>query len=195
MNKRVILVTGTPCTGKTTVAKRLTSKLDAFYINLTEFAKTHDLTIGKDETRKSIIIDEERMRAKLVESIETTEKNTIIVDGHYAAAVVPKSWVTRIFVLRRNPIELKKIMDKLGFSDIKLWENLASEILDVCLVEALQEYEREMVCELDITGKNVEVVVKEIQVVLDENKKCPVGHIDWLGTLETAGLLDNYLKV
>ena len=115
MNKRVILVTGTPCVGKTSVAQQLTAELNAFYINLTKFAEKHRLTLGEDKERKTIIVDEEKMRAKISETIEKTKKPNIIVDGHYAYAVVPKHYATHIFVLRRNPIELRKIMEKCGF--------------------------------------------------------------------------------
>ncbi len=195
MNKRVILITGTPCTGKTTVAKQLNEKLDALYINLTELAKTHSLIIGEDKTRKTAIIDEEKLCAKVTETIDASEKSMVIVDSHYAAAIVPRYYAPRVFVLRRNPVELRKFMEKRGFSETKLWENLSSEILDVCLVEALQKHEKERVCELDITGKPVEVVVNEILAVLNENKKCFVGQVDWLTMLEKDGLLDKYLKV
>ena len=195
MNKRVILITGTPCVGKTTVAQRLTAELDALYINLTEFAEKHRLTLGEDKERKTTIIDEEKMRTKISETIETAEQSTIIVDGHYAPAVVPKRYATRILVLRRNPIELRKIMEKSGFSGAKLWENLASEILDVCLVEALRDHEKEKVCELDITGKTVENVTRKIIAILDDRKKCLVGCVDWLGMLEKESITDEYLKI
>jgi len=195
MNKCVILITGTPCTGKTTVANELTAKLDALNSNLTDFATKNNLIIGEDKARNTTIIDEEKMRKKTGEIIAATEKITVIVDGHYSAAVVPKRYVTRIIVLRRNPVELRKFMEKRGFSNEKLWENLASEILDVCLVEALQEHAKEKVCELDITGKTVEAVVNEIIAFLDENKKCSVGHVDWLSLLEKDGLIDEYLKL
>lgn len=195
MNKRVILITGTPCVGKTTVAQHLTTELDALYINLTEFAEKHRLIVGEDKKRKTAIIDEEKMRAKISEIIDTTEKSTIIIDGHYAATVVPKRYATRIFVFRRNPIELRRFMEKCGFSDAKLWENLASEILDVCLVEALREHEKEKVCELDVTGKTVETISREILAILGNRKKCLVGCVDWLGTLEKENLIDEYLKI
>ena len=195
MNKSVILVTGTPCVGKTTVAQQLTAKLDALYINLSEFAEKHRLTLGEDKERKTIIIDEEKMRIKISETIDKTEKSNIIIDGHYAYAVVPKRYATRIFVLRRNPIELRKIMEKCGFSGAKLWENLASEILDVCLVEALREHDKEKVCEVDVTGKTVENVTREIIAILDDRKKCLVGCVDWLGMLEKKSVIDEYLKI
>ena len=195
MNKRVILVTGTPCVGKTTIACQLSKKLDALYVNLTEFAAKENLALGQDEKRKTTIINEDKMRKKIRETIDTTEKSNIIIDGHYAAAVVPKSHVTRIFVLRRNPVELRTFMEKSGFQGPKLWENLASEILDVCLVEALSEHEKEKLCELDVTGKTVENVVAEILAILASRKKCRVGCVDWLGMLERQGVLDDYLKV
>jgi adenylate kinase len=195
MSNQVILITGTPCVGKTTVAHQLSKELDALYVNLTELATKENLTMGKDEKRKNIIINEYKMRRKMREIIEKTEKSNVVIDGHYAAAVVPKSHVTRIFVLRRNPVELREFMEKCGFQGPKLWENLASEILDVCLVEALREHEKEKVCELDVTGKTVENVVTEILAVLDSRKKCRVGCVDWLGMLETQGVLDEYLKV
>ena len=193
MNKRVILITGTPCTGKTTTAKQLAAKLDAHYINLTDYAKTYQLTQGEDKERKTIIIDEEKMRTKLAETINAADKTNIIVDGHYAAAVTPADLVTHVFVLRRNPKELKQFMEKCGFEGIKLWENLSAEILDVCLVEAVLAQPGK-VCELDVTGKTVEAVVNEIMDVLEKGKKCYVGYVDWLGMLEREGLTDQYLK-
>jgi len=191
--KRVILITGTPCTGKTTTAKQLTQKLNAEYINLTDFAKAHNLILGEDKERQTTIIDEQAMRKKLKETIEKSNYANIIVDGHYAASVTSNSQVTNVFVLRRNPIELKEFMQKCGFSEAKLYENLSAEILDSCLVEAIQAQSGK-VCELDVTGKTVDENVAEILDVLDGTKKCHFGFVDWLGMLEREGLTDQYLK-
>jgi adenylate kinase len=133
------------------------------------------------------------MRKKLSETISSTNKADIIVDGHYASAVTPTELVTKVFVLRRNPKELKQFMEKCGFEGAKLWENLSAEILDVCLIEAVQ-MQQGKVCELDVTGKTVEAVVSEILDVLERGKKCFSGIVDWLGTLEREGLTDQYLK-
>jgi adenylate kinase len=195
MGKRVILVTGTPCVGKTFVARSLTSELDAFYVNLTELAVQENLISGKDEERGSMIVDENRMRHKIERLIEGSEKEDVVIDGYYAVNVVPKSLVAYDFVLRRNPVELRKFMEQCGFSGRKLWENLASEILDVCLVDALRVLDQEKVCELDITGKSVEETVDKILSVLSGHEKCYVGKVDWLGKLESEGLLDEYLKI
>jgi len=193
MNKRVILITGTPCVGKTTTAKQLSKKLNAEYINLTDFSKTYNLTLEEDTERQTTIIDEDAMQQKLKETIETAASANLIVDGHYAAAVTPPEQVTNVFVLRRNPKELKEFMQKCGFNEAKLYENLSAEILDSCLIEAIQTQSGK-VCELDVTGKTVEENVTEILEVLDKGKKCYAGIVDWLGMLEREGLTDQYLK-
>lgn len=195
MSRRVILVTGTPCVGKTSVARLLASKLDALYVNLTELAVRENLISGKDEERDSIIIDENRMRHKIREIIGDCDQDDIVIDGHYAVSVVPKKFVTYVFVLRRDPVELRKFMEQCGFSGRKLWENLASEILDVCLVDALNVHGERKVCELDVTGKSVEEVISEILDVLGGHKECHVGIVDWLGKLESEGLLGEFLKI
>jgi adenylate kinase len=194
MVKRVIVITGTPCVGKTTVARELTTKLGAYYVNLTEFAKQNNLISGEDEERHTSIVDEDKMREKLAESIETTPKTDVIIDGHYAPSVTPKDKVTMVFVLRRNPVELREFMVKCGFKDQKLWENMASEILDVCLVDALQAQDKQKVCELDISERTVKEVVDDLSAILAGRKKCRFGEIDWLGMLEAQGKLDVYLK-
>ena len=195
MSKRVILVTGTPCVGKTSVARLLASKLNAFYVNLTELALYENLISGKDEERGSIIVAENRMRGKIREIVENCDKSEVIVDGHYAVSVVPKELTTHVFVLRRDPVELRKFMEQCGFSGRKLWENLASEILDVCLCEALNVCENGKVCELIVSAKSVEQIVDDILDILNGSKECRVGVVDWLGKLESEGLLEEFLRI
>jgi broad-specificity NMP kinase len=195
MSKRIILVTGTPCVGKTAAARDLTVKLDALYINLTDLALRDNLVLGKDKKRDTIIIDEAKMRKKVCDVIQKTDKNNVVVDGHYAVNVVPKSLVTIVFVLRRDPVELRKHMEKCGFPEPKLMENLASEILDVCLVDALNAGHAGRTCELNVTGKKTEEIVKAMLNAIADPSKCCVGVVDWLGKLENEGLLDEYLKI
>ena len=196
MNKLVIVITGTPCVGKTSVARLLASKLDAVYVNLTELAVKNKLVIGADDKRGgSLIVDENGLKKAASKLIHETGEQNVVFDGHYAASVVPKKLVTHTFVLRRDPVELKSFMEKAGFSGNKLWENLASEILDVCLVDTLNAYGKRKVCEIDATGKSVEEVVEDILAVLNGSKRCRLGIVDWLGKLEKDGLLNEYLRI
>jgi adenylate kinase len=194
MVKRVILITGTPCVGKTSVARLLSSKLQALCVNLTDLALKEKLIQGKDKQRNSIIVDEDRMKKRLKKLITKSDKENVVVDGHYAVNVVPANLVSLVFVLRRDPVELRKLMEQSGFSDKKLHENLASEILDVCLVDGLNVVGQRKVCEVNTTGKSVEDVAHEIMLLLDNPGNCQVGIVDWLGKLEAEGVLDDYLK-
>ncbi|MGB8780772.1 MAG: AAA family ATPase [Candidatus Bathyarchaeia archaeon] len=195
MPKHVILLTGTPCVGKTSTARLLTVKLDALYVNLTDLAVRDKLVSGKDETRNTIIVDEPRMKKKIRSIIQKTDKKEVVIDGHYAVNVVPKELVTRVFVLRRDPVELRGLMEHCGFQGRKLFENLASEVLDVCLFDALKAVGKRKVCELNVTGQSVEETVKQILFLLRHPSKCRVGVVDWLGKLEKEGLLDEYVKL
>ncbi len=195
MNKirKVILVTGTPGVGKTTVAHKLASKLDAHYIGITELVKTEKLITNVDEERKTLIADTKKVSKKLQETIAHSEGN-IIIEGHYAADVAPKKEVTTVFVLRRDPHKLKIVLEKRGYNEKKIWENLAAEILDVCLCDALSACGADKVCEIDVSGKTVEAVVEEIIQVLEKKQECRSGTVDWLGKLENEGQLEEFFK-
>jgi adenylate kinase len=181
--------------GKTSVAQALASRLQAQNVNLTELAISENLVLGKDERRDSTIVSLRRMKKRISQVIRESAKNSIIIDGHYAAQVVPKKLVTYVFVLRRNPVELRRVMEESGFKGPKLWENLASEILDVCLVDALNAYGPNKVCEIDASGRTVEETVNDMLAVVKGSSACNVGIVDWIGRLENQGLLDEYLRI
>ena len=191
--RRVILVTGTPGVGKTSISRSLASKLDAVYISLAELVERERLISGVDKARGTLIADTERVSKRMLEIIKSSGCD-IVVDGHYAVDVVSPKDVHLVFVLRRDPIELKSVMENRGFNERKLWENLAAEILDVCLWDAVSACGSDKVCEIDVSGKRMKEVVEEVILVLEEKEKCRVGIIDWLGKLEGEGRLHEFLK-
>ncbi len=191
--RRIIIITGSPSVGKTSVSTVLASKLNAIYVDLGELVVTENLVTGKDEARDTLIADMERVSDRVKEIIAQA-KGDVVFDGHYAVDVVPAKNVSRVFVLRRNPEELKPLMEARGWSGLKLWENLACEVLDVCLSDAVKACGAEKVCEVDVTGRRAEDVAEEIVGVLAGKRKCFVGVVDWLTYLEMAGRLDEFLK-
>jgi adenylate kinase len=190
---KAILVTGTPGVGKTTVAQKLASKLDASYIGITELVKEQKLITAIDENRQTLVADTEKVSKRLQQILAKTE-GRVIIEGHYVVDVVPKKDVNTVFVLRRDPRELKSVLEKRGYEEKKLWENLAAEILDVCLWDALSVCGASKVCEVDVSGKTVEAVVKEIMLVLEKKEECRQGIVDWLGKLENEGQLEEFLR-
>lgn len=187
------MITGTPGVGKTQVARFLVSELDALHIDLAELAKDENLISGFDQARKTPIADTKRI-AKRVEELVEASKTDVIIDGHYAVDVVPAKKTHMVFVLRRNPNELRSVLEDYGFEEKKLWENLAAEIVDVCLWDAISGCGSDKVCEIDVSGRKIEMVVEEICSILEGRRKCRTGVVDWLGKLEREGQLQDFLK-
>lgn len=192
-SRKVIVVTGTPGVGKTTASKKLADKLDAHYLGITDLVKEEKLITSVDEARKTLVADTEKVSKRVQEIIRSSVGN-FVVDGHYAVDVVSGKDVIMIFVLRRDPAELKPVLEKRGFEGKKLWENLAAEILDVCLLDALSACGANKVCEIDVSGKTVEKVVEEMISVLEKKKPCQAGIVDWLGKLDAKGRLGEFLR-
>jgi len=193
MKKKMFLVTGTPGVGKTAASRLLASKLNALHIDLGELVKRENLTSGIDKTRNSLIVDIDKVSERVQEIIKESDCD-IIVDGHYATDVVPSDSIDLVFVLRRNPDELKKTMEEREFREEKIYENLEAEILDICLVDAISACGSEKVCEIDASGIGIEEVTEDMLLTLNGKKKCKVGIVDWLGKLEAEGRLHIFLR-
>ncbi|RLI42273.1 hypothetical protein DRO64_06535 [Candidatus Bathyarchaeota archaeon] len=171
----------------------LASILGARLISISELVKKKGLYTGWDEKRETLIADTDRLSERISEIINA-ERRTIIIEGHYAVHVVPPEKVDLIFVLRRDPRKLKKTLEDRGYSRRKVMENLAAEILDVCLFDAVDICGVEKVCEIDTTSRSPEEIVDEIISVIKGERKPEVGIVDWLGMLESEGILDDYLR-
>lgn len=187
------MVTGTPGVGKTSVSKLLASKLGALLISLGDLIQKERLYSEVDEKRGSFVADGDRVSARIREMVSSTEHD-VIVEGHFAPDVVDPKRVHMSFVLRRNPEDLKTALVNRGFRGEKLEENLMAEILDICLWDAVSRFGSDKVCEIDVTGRSVEEVAEALILVLKGKKECRAGSIDWLGVLEAAGRLDEYLR-
>lgn len=179
--------------GKTTVSKKLATKLDARYVGVTELVKNEKLFTRVDEKRKTLVADTEKT-SKMLQKILAHSEGFVIVEGHYVVDVVAKEETNKVFVLRRNPHELKTVLENRGYPPKKVYENLAAEILDVCLSDAMSTCGVDKVCEVDVTNKTVDAVVDEIILMLQDRRKCRIGTVDWLTLLEKEGQLEDFLK-
>lgn len=189
--RKVIVITGTPGVGKSKVSRLLAEKLDAEYLNLGDLAKV-ECVIGFDEERDTLIVDTEALKRIISDKVERTNHN-LILDGHLSAQVVPPNHVSMVFVLRRDPDDLKVTLKKKGFKGKKLKENLEAEILDVCLYDAVEVFGKDKVCEVDTTGKRAEEVICEVISILQDKSPCRISIVDWLGKLDSENRLREFL--
>lgn len=190
--KRVLVIVGTPGVGKSSVSSMLALRLGGVHVSLGDLIKQEGLSCGFDKKRETLIADVKKVN-KRVEEIIGQSEGYVIIDGHFAMDIVVKKDVFLAFVLRRDPDELEKVLKKRGFKESKVAENVAAEILDVCLFDALKAYGEEKVCEVDASSKAVEEVVEEIVQIIDGRRRCRVGEVDWLTRLELEGRLDEFL--
>ncbi|MCH8909009.1 MAG: adenylate kinase family protein [Candidatus Heimdallarchaeota archaeon] len=146
MTSHVIVLTGTPGTGKTS-ASQLVAQRGYFRLNLQEFAEIYDCFDGYDESRDSKILDGQKFQEQLTKFLEIGD-GLIILEGHYGD-LVPAQFVTKCFVLTTPIEELKTRLEKRKYSETKLEENLQAEIMQECWVDALDSFGSRKVTKID----------------------------------------------
>lgn len=190
---KVIIVTGTPGVGKTTVATELASTLSANLLSVSELVQKENLVTESDKERGTIMADMTRLRVR-VRSMIGKAKKDIVIEGHYAYDVVPKALSPRIFVLRREPDDLELKLRNRAYNEKKVSENVAAEVLDICLIGAMKRFGKDRLHEIDVTSMDVGMVVTEILVVLNGEKESKSGRVDWIAKLEEKGTLEKFLS-
>ena len=133
----ILVVTGTPGTGKTTVAKQLTKKYKAQYIDVNAIIKKYHMKEGYDRKRKAAIMDVEKLNKVLIKMIKEARKakQSLVIDSHLSH-YLPSKYVELCTVTKTSLKKLRNRLKKRGYSMEKIQENVESEIFDVCLTEA-----------------------------------------------------------
>jgi len=159
LNKMIIAITGTPGTGKTTLSKILSKRIEADIISVSDFVKKSHLYESYDRALKTYIVDEKKLAKELERYIKTEFKDkNVIVEGHLSH-YLKKGFVDLCIVLRCSITELNKRLSKRKYSKAKIKENLESEIFDICEEEA-REFQKVVVL-IDTTNKKANAVASE----------------------------------
>lgn len=160
---KIIVVTGVPGTGKTTLSKKLAKKLNYYHLDVNKLISEHRLSEGYDRKRRTKIVDIKKLNKKLIEVIDffknykvnenaslskarsakTLNKLNIkkykglIIDSHLSHCL-PRKYVDFCIVAKCDIKELNKRLKKKKFNRNKIKENLQAEIFDICYNEAVE---------------------------------------------------------
>ena len=80
---KTVFITGTPCTGKTTVSEVLSEKLGCRLIKINDLAIENDFVLGIDEEKGYKVIDIPKLNDKVSEIISGSDE-LLIFEGHLA---------------------------------------------------------------------------------------------------------------
>ncbi len=133
----VIIISGTPGTGKTTIAKKITSLIKGIYVDVNKIISRHRLDEGYDKQRNCKIIDTKKLNKVIIEKIKEAkqQQKNIIIDSHLSH-YLPPNVVDLCIITKANLKDIQKRLKKRHYSLDKIRENLDAEIFDVCYNEA-----------------------------------------------------------
>lgn len=169
-----VFITGTPCTGKTTLASKLNGRL----IKINDLAINHDFVLGIDENKGYKVIDIDKLSDYVDELIKDCDE-LLIFEGHLSHLC---DGADKVIVLRVDPDILKGRLEARNYSDAKIRENLEAEALGVCSAEAYEKYS-EKVYELDVGGLSMDEAVALIEDIIENGADYPVGCVDFMDWL------------
>ena len=141
-------MSGTPGTGKTTVARKLAKDKGFLYVDVNKVIEKDKLSEGYDEEKDTKIIDTKKLNKALVKIIKKSKEKGLVIDSHLSH-YLPKRYVDKCIITKCSLKELKKRLEKRGYLKEKVRENLDAEIFDTCRIEALE------------AGHEVEVVMTD----------------------------------
>ncbi|MBI5228765.1 adenylate kinase family protein [Candidatus Micrarchaeota archaeon] len=144
-----LVITGTPGTGKTSIARELSHKLGCYLFELNQIAEEKNLFTGETE-RGSKVVKLAALEKEVLKKTQDVE--SFVAEGHLACEFhIP---CDAVLVLRANPLLLLKRMKKRGYSPEKIRDNLLCEILDYCLLKTELNYPPEKIIQIN-ASKNL----------------------------------------
>ena len=89
----IIIITGTPCTGKTMVAKKLAKALGYEYLDVVKMIRDKGLSEDYDQKRQSDVVDVR----KLIKEIKKIVKGKSVVIDSHMSHYLPKRLVGSLY--------------------------------------------------------------------------------------------------
>ncbi|EGG20952.1 hypothetical protein DFA_00821 [Cavenderia fasciculata] len=160
-----ILITGTPGTGKTTLAESIAQTFGYKHIDVSSLVKEKDLHDGFDEEFQCWVLDED----KVCDEMEDQMTNGGVVVDHHSCEWFPERWFDLVIVLRTDTKELTDRMIKRKYNQLKIDNNIDCEIMQLILQEAFSSYKEEIIMELQ--SSTIEDNENNQQIISDWTKQ------------------------
>ena len=156
----IICISGTPGTGKTTLAKSISKKIKCAYLDVNKIIQENNLEEGYDQKRKCKIIDTKKLSKILIKLIK--ENKRLIIDSHLSH-YLPNKYIDLCIITKTDLKTLQKRLQKRKYPNTKIRENLDAEIFDVCLTEA-REFKHKIAV-VDTTKKvNIKKIIEKEKI-------------------------------
>lgn len=180
-------ITGTPATGKKTLAKSI-SKVTGFRVlNINRVCLLEGAIVGRD--MYGIVADTSKLK-KIISKL-LLSGNFVLV-GHLLPHVVSSNQLDLVIVLRCDPYILEERLRKRGYPEKKVLMNVGSEILGTCYFEALKKFGLEKIHVIDTSKKSVKEVLNDALEALNGVKRFDGLSIDWLQLVADRGDLNRF---
>ncbi|MFW9937861.1 MAG: adenylate kinase family protein [Promethearchaeota archaeon] len=195
----VIVLSGTPGTGKTTISNRIAKLIKAKVITLNELAVSKNFILSYDQQRETSIIDEKKIISYLEKQIKILNKEgleILIVESHFSD-IVPDKYIDLAIVLRCHPDVLLERLEKRGYRKEKIVENIQSEILGNSINYFMKKRIKIPLLEIDTTDLDIKTITDIIIEIILEKKHIEsyrAGKIDWLEKLFNENRLTEFFK-
>uniref|UniRef100_A0A183BQK4 Adenylate kinase isoenzyme 6 homolog n=1 Tax=Globodera pallida TaxID=36090 RepID=A0A183BQK4_GLOPA len=156
-----VLITGTPGTGKSTLAKKVAENVGFEHVDSASTIKENNFFADYDAQLDTHVLDEDAFLDHLEERFGADEGGLIL--DYHCADMFPKRWFDLVVVLRCATESLFDRLAERGYSERKRRENLEAEIFGVLSEEAKQSYDEAIVHELDnSTAAQLEANVRTV---------------------------------
>ncbi|KAJ2588676.1 factor activating pos9 [Coemansia sp. RSA 1797] len=163
-----ILVTGTPGTGKTTTSELIALAAGLEKVTVGELVKERSLHDGYNEEFDTYWLNED----KVVDEMEDMLAGGGMCVDFHTCGMFPERWFDLVVVLRADTDKIYDRLEKRGYKQNKVQENIECEIMQVVLEEAQESYQPEIVMELaSNTVEQMESNVEKVAAFVEEFRR------------------------
>lgn len=162
----MILIAGTPGTGKTTLGKKLKEK-SFEVIHLTNLVRENKLYSYYDEELESYVIDKEKLVSKVLDIKDQENSGPLVVEG-VGVTLLPKEEVGLCIILTCDPAVIERRLKKKGYPLMKIERNIDAENLSVILGDALEKFGANRCVRIDTTHLTKQEVFEKVKKIIRE---------------------------